>query len=100
MHDFTHRFALIFQSTFASAHSRSKSIFMLCNFRRYGTASWNHSATRRLLLSIAYLIFSFKAWHTGILGEIKAIRRFTQWFRRSSGLLFFILSAALFLFAQ
>ncbi|KAG5615314.1 hypothetical protein H5410_015138 [Solanum commersonii] len=24
MHDFTHRFALIFQSTFASAHSKSK----------------------------------------------------------------------------
>lgn len=27
MHDFTHRFALIFQSTFVSAHSRSKRFF-------------------------------------------------------------------------
>uniref|UniRef100_M1DX56 Uncharacterized protein n=1 Tax=Solanum tuberosum TaxID=4113 RepID=M1DX56_SOLTU len=40
------------------------------------------------------------AWHTGTLGENKAIRRLAQWFRRSSGLLFFGLSATLFLFAQ
>ncbi|KAG5630994.1 hypothetical protein H5410_002711, partial [Solanum commersonii] len=37
---------------------------------RYGVASWNYSATRRLLPFIANLIFSFRAQHTGILGEI------------------------------
>uniref|UniRef100_M1DG64 Uncharacterized protein n=1 Tax=Solanum tuberosum TaxID=4113 RepID=M1DG64_SOLTU len=31
MHDFTHRFALIFQSTLDSAHSRSKRSFKACN---------------------------------------------------------------------
>uniref|UniRef100_M1DEA7 Uncharacterized protein n=1 Tax=Solanum tuberosum TaxID=4113 RepID=M1DEA7_SOLTU len=36
----------------------------------------------------ADLILSFRAWHTGTLGEIVAIRRLTQWVRRSSGLLF------------
>ncbi|KAG5615903.1 hypothetical protein H5410_015727 [Solanum commersonii] len=77
----------------------SFSNFKHCNFGRYGTASWNRSATRRLLLSITYLIFSFRAWHTGTLGKTKAIRRLAQWLRQSSGLLFFIFSAALFLFA-
>ncbi|KAG5590265.1 hypothetical protein H5410_040779 [Solanum commersonii] len=32
--------------------------------------------------------------------EIKAIRRLAQWFRLSSGLLFFVLSVALFFFVQ
>ncbi|KAG5585081.1 hypothetical protein H5410_045515 [Solanum commersonii] len=32
---------------------------------RYGTASWNCSTTRRLLLFIANLTFSFRAQHTG-----------------------------------
>uniref|UniRef100_M1DHQ4 Uncharacterized protein n=1 Tax=Solanum tuberosum TaxID=4113 RepID=M1DHQ4_SOLTU len=67
---------------------------------RSSTASWNRSATRRLFLSIADLIFSFRAWHTGTLGEIMAIRQLAQWVRRSSGLLFFVLSTALFLFAH
>ncbi|KAG5630245.1 hypothetical protein H5410_001962 [Solanum commersonii] len=55
----------------------SFSNFKLYNFQRYDTASWNGLVTRRLLLSIAYLILSFKAWHTGTLGETKAIRRLT-----------------------
>ncbi|WMV25432.1 hypothetical protein MTR67_018817 [Solanum verrucosum] len=33
--------------------------------------------TRQLLLFTADLIFYFRAQHTGILGEIKAIRRLT-----------------------
>ncbi|KAG5571358.1 hypothetical protein H5410_061124, partial [Solanum commersonii] len=45
------------------------SIFKFCNFRRYSIASRNRSTTRRLLLSIADLIFSFRVWHTGALGE-------------------------------
>ncbi|WMV41546.1 hypothetical protein MTR67_034931, partial [Solanum verrucosum] len=49
------------------------SIFKFCIFGRYGTASRNHSVTRLLLLSITDLIFSFRAWHTGILGEAKAV---------------------------
>ncbi|KAG5599028.1 hypothetical protein H5410_030398 [Solanum commersonii] len=36
------------------------------------------SMTRRLLLSITDLIFSFRAWHNGTLGKIIAIRRLTQ----------------------
>ncbi|WMV40783.1 hypothetical protein MTR67_034168 [Solanum verrucosum] len=75
-------------------------IFMFCNFGRYGTASRNRSVTRRHLLSITDLIFSFRAWHTRTLGEAKAVRRFPQWVRRSSCLLFFVLSLALFPFAQ
>uniref|UniRef100_M1DYE8 Uncharacterized protein n=1 Tax=Solanum tuberosum TaxID=4113 RepID=M1DYE8_SOLTU len=64
------------------------------------TASRNRSATRRLLLYLADLIFSYRAWHTRTLGEIIVIRRLAQWIRRSTGLLFFVLSANLFLFAR
>uniref|UniRef100_M1DB01 Uncharacterized protein n=1 Tax=Solanum tuberosum TaxID=4113 RepID=M1DB01_SOLTU len=71
--------------------------FKFCNFRRYSTAS---QTVRRLLLSIADLIFSFKAWYTGTLCETMAIRRLAEWFRGSSSLLFFVLSATLFLFAH
>uniref|UniRef100_M1DZU0 Uncharacterized protein n=1 Tax=Solanum tuberosum TaxID=4113 RepID=M1DZU0_SOLTU len=56
-----------------------------------------HMSTR---FSIADLIFSFRVWHTGTLGEIIAIRRLAQWIRRSTSFLFFVLSAALFLFAH
>ncbi|WMV33287.1 hypothetical protein MTR67_026672, partial [Solanum verrucosum] len=45
-----------------------------CNFGRSNTASWNHSAIRRLLFSLANLIFSFRAWHTGTLGGLMATR--------------------------
>ncbi|KAG5595009.1 hypothetical protein H5410_036241 [Solanum commersonii] len=44
----------------------SFSNFTLCNFGRYGTALRNHLATHRLLISIAYLILSFRAWHYNI----------------------------------
>ncbi|WMV41067.1 hypothetical protein MTR67_034452, partial [Solanum verrucosum] len=47
--------------------------FKFCNFGRYRTASRNCLATRRLLISIADLIFSFRAWHIGTLGKTKAI---------------------------
>ncbi|KAG5630364.1 hypothetical protein H5410_002081 [Solanum commersonii] len=50
--------------------------FKFCNFGRYSTALRNYSPTRRLLLSIADLIFSFRAWYIGTLGETKAIRQF------------------------
>ncbi|KAG5615089.1 hypothetical protein H5410_014913, partial [Solanum commersonii] len=72
------------------------SIFKFYNFGRSSTASRNRSATPRLLRSITDLIFSFIAWHTGTLGEIMAIRRLPQWVRRSSGLLFFVLSVQQF----
>ncbi|KAG5571271.1 hypothetical protein H5410_061037, partial [Solanum commersonii] len=62
--------------------------------RRCGAALQNCSATRPLLLFIANLIFSFRDQHTGTLGEIKAVRWLSQWLRQSSGLLFFIISAA------
>uniref|UniRef100_M1D9K3 Integrase core domain containing protein n=1 Tax=Solanum tuberosum TaxID=4113 RepID=M1D9K3_SOLTU len=39
------------------------------------TALRNRSATRRLLIYLADLIFSFRAWHTGTLGETIAIKR-------------------------
>ncbi|KAG5619776.1 hypothetical protein H5410_004994, partial [Solanum commersonii] len=47
-------------------------------FGRYGTASQNRSTTRRLLLSIADLIFSFRAWHTRTLGKTMAVWQLTQ----------------------
>uniref|UniRef100_M0ZKF6 Uncharacterized protein n=1 Tax=Solanum tuberosum TaxID=4113 RepID=M0ZKF6_SOLTU len=68
-------------------------------FGRYGTPSRNRSVTRRLLISIVDLIFSFRARHTETLGKTMAIWRLAQWIRRSSGFLFFVFSAALFLFA-
>ncbi|WMV58516.1 hypothetical protein MTR67_051901, partial [Solanum verrucosum] len=60
-----------FQHLFALAFS----IFKFYNFGRYRIAWQNCSTTRRLLLSIADLIFSFRVWHTGALGETLAIRR-------------------------
>uniref|UniRef100_M1DM36 Uncharacterized protein n=1 Tax=Solanum tuberosum TaxID=4113 RepID=M1DM36_SOLTU len=46
------------------------------------------------------LDFLLRAFHTGTLGEIMVIRRLVQWVRRSSGLLFFVLSTTLFLCAH
>ncbi|WMV25325.1 hypothetical protein MTR67_018710, partial [Solanum verrucosum] len=46
----------ISDSPFGYFHRRfafALNIFKFCNFGRYGTASRNRSATRRLLLSIA-----------------------------------------------
>uniref|UniRef100_M1DHU8 Uncharacterized protein n=1 Tax=Solanum tuberosum TaxID=4113 RepID=M1DHU8_SOLTU len=48
--------------------------FKFCNVWRWSTASRNHSVTRRLLLYLSDSIFSFRAWHTGTLGETKAIQ--------------------------
>ncbi|KAG5605717.1 hypothetical protein H5410_027209 [Solanum commersonii] len=48
--------------------------FKLYNFGRYSTASRNYFVTHQLLLYLADLIFSFRAWHTGTLGETMAIR--------------------------
>uniref|UniRef100_M1DQV7 Uncharacterized protein n=1 Tax=Solanum tuberosum TaxID=4113 RepID=M1DQV7_SOLTU len=76
------------------------SIFAFWNIGRYSTASQNYSATRRLLFFIADLIFSFRVQHTGTLGEVKAIQRLAECVRRSSGLIFFVFSAVLFLFAM
>ncbi|KAG5619730.1 hypothetical protein H5410_004948 [Solanum commersonii] len=45
------------------------SIFAIWIIGRFSTASRNYSAIRRLLLFIADLIFSFRAQHTGTLGE-------------------------------
>ncbi|WMV08890.1 hypothetical protein MTR67_002275, partial [Solanum verrucosum] len=49
--------------------------FKLCNIGRWSTASRNHSATHRLLMYLIDSIFSFRAWHTGTLGETIAIQR-------------------------
>ncbi|KAG5590238.1 hypothetical protein H5410_040752, partial [Solanum commersonii] len=49
----------------------SFSIFAFWIIGRYSIALRNCSATRRLLLFIADLIFSFKAQHSGTLGEFK-----------------------------
>ncbi|KAG5586331.1 hypothetical protein H5410_046765 [Solanum commersonii] len=76
------------------------SIFAFWIIGQYSTASRNSLATCRLLLFIANLIFSFKAQYTGTLGEVKAIRRLAKCIRQSSGLLFFVFSAVLFLFAK
>ncbi|KAG5571671.1 hypothetical protein H5410_061437 [Solanum commersonii] len=84
MHAFTHRFAHIFQSTFVSTHSRSKS-----------TALRNYSAARRLLHFIANLIFPFRAQHTGTKGDLQADRRLANWAWRSSSLHFFVLFSRL-----
>ncbi|KAG5595621.1 hypothetical protein H5410_036853 [Solanum commersonii] len=65
MHVFTHRFARIFQSTIVLTQSRSKRSFQGLIVLQ------NCSATHRLLLFIADLIFSFRAQHTGTLGEVK-----------------------------
>ncbi|KAG5590361.1 hypothetical protein H5410_040875 [Solanum commersonii] len=75
-------------------------IFSAILFHFANTASRNCSATRRLLLFIADLIFSFRARHTRTLGKFKAFRRLTKCIRRSSSLLFFVFSAILFLFAK
>uniref|UniRef100_M1DWK6 Uncharacterized protein n=1 Tax=Solanum tuberosum TaxID=4113 RepID=M1DWK6_SOLTU len=50
-------------------------IFAFWIIGQYSTASRICSAMCRLLPFIANLIFSFKAQHTGTLGEVKAIRR-------------------------
>ncbi|KAG5590891.1 hypothetical protein H5410_041405 [Solanum commersonii] len=49
-------------------------------------------------LALAFNIFT--AQHTGTLGEVKAIRRLAESIRRSSGLLFFVFSTVLILFAK
>uniref|UniRef100_M1DMH4 Uncharacterized protein n=1 Tax=Solanum tuberosum TaxID=4113 RepID=M1DMH4_SOLTU len=49
--------------------------FKFCNIGRWSTASRHHSATRRLLFYLTDLIFFFRAWHTGTLGETIAIWR-------------------------
>ncbi|KAG5580643.1 hypothetical protein H5410_051270 [Solanum commersonii] len=49
--------------------------FRFCNVGRWNTTSRNHLATRRLLFYLADSIFSFRAWHTGTLGETIAIRK-------------------------
>ncbi|KAG5606010.1 hypothetical protein H5410_027502 [Solanum commersonii] len=81
----------------------------MCCEGSLGVVSWDHRctrrstlclATRRMLLFIVDLIFSFKAQHIGTLGEVKAIWRHAECIRRSSGLLFFVFSAILFLFAK
>uniref|UniRef100_M1DA58 Uncharacterized protein n=1 Tax=Solanum tuberosum TaxID=4113 RepID=M1DA58_SOLTU len=54
------------------------SILKFCNFGRSNTASRNHSAIRRLLLSLTDLVLSFRAWHTGTLGGQEAIRQLTN----------------------
>ncbi|WMV59044.1 hypothetical protein MTR67_052429, partial [Solanum verrucosum] len=76
------------------------SILKFYNFGRSNSASWNRSVTRQLLLSLADLIFSFRASHTRTLGEVLATQRFSHWIRRSTGLIFFVLSTSLFLFAR
>uniref|UniRef100_M1DK30 Uncharacterized protein n=1 Tax=Solanum tuberosum TaxID=4113 RepID=M1DK30_SOLTU len=58
-----------------------KEVFHLpkvCNFGQSNTASRNHSAILRLLRSLANLIFSSKAWHTGTLGGKIAIRQLAK----------------------
>ncbi|KAG5599494.1 hypothetical protein H5410_030864 [Solanum commersonii] len=106
MHNFTHMFTRIFQSTLTSAHSRSQRSFKDCNgaeckvVGRYGTASWNCLATRRLLHCIANLTFSFRAQRTGTKGDLQANRRLANWAQRSSGIHFFVLLSRLVPFCQ
>ncbi|KAG5599015.1 hypothetical protein H5410_030385 [Solanum commersonii] len=62
--------------SFGLLHRLSTFAFSISAFwiiGRYSTASQNYSVTRRLLLFIAELIFSFRAQYTGTLGEVKAI---------------------------
>ncbi|WMV41888.1 hypothetical protein MTR67_035273, partial [Solanum verrucosum] len=83
-------------SPFGQVHRLSAlafSILKFYNFGRSNTATRNYSATRRLLLSLVKLIFSFRAWHTRTLGEVMAIRRLAKGTRRSLGFHFFALSA-------
>ncbi|WMV13623.1 hypothetical protein MTR67_007008 [Solanum verrucosum] len=47
---------------------------MVCNFEQSNTASWNRSAIHRLLLFLANLVLSFRAWHTRTLGGQAAIQ--------------------------
>uniref|UniRef100_M1DB95 Uncharacterized protein n=1 Tax=Solanum tuberosum TaxID=4113 RepID=M1DB95_SOLTU len=69
----------------------SFSLFAFLVVERYGTASRNCSATRRLLHFIANLIFPFRAQHTRTKGDLQANRRLANRARRSSGLHFFVL---------
>ncbi|KAG5611392.1 hypothetical protein H5410_022673 [Solanum commersonii] len=76
----------------------------MCCERALDAVSRDRRSTRRSALWSIPSPFCFclqhlhvLARHTGTLGESKAIRRLAQRFRRSSGLLFFVLSTALFL---
>ncbi|KAG5615040.1 hypothetical protein H5410_014864 [Solanum commersonii] len=65
----------------------NRQLFQLTQDKK-STASRNFSTTCQLLLFNADLNFSFRAQHTGTLGEVKAIRQLAKFIRRSSGLPF------------
>uniref|UniRef100_M1D8D9 Uncharacterized protein n=1 Tax=Solanum tuberosum TaxID=4113 RepID=M1D8D9_SOLTU len=56
-----------------------------------GDLTLHRGITCRLLLSLANLIFSFRAWHIGTVGDMVAIRRLAKGTWRSPGLHFFLL---------
>ncbi|WMV50036.1 hypothetical protein MTR67_043421, partial [Solanum verrucosum] len=60
---------------------------------RHSTASWNCSATHRLLIFTTDLILSFRAQYTGTKGKDKTFWRLAERVRRFSDLHFFVLSA-------
>ncbi|WMV54257.1 hypothetical protein MTR67_047642, partial [Solanum verrucosum] len=69
------------------------SIFQVCNFGRSNSASRNHSTIHRLLISLADLVLSFRAWHTGTLGGQMATWPLAKYTWRSPDSLFFLLLA-------
>uniref|UniRef100_M1DUN6 Integrase core domain containing protein n=1 Tax=Solanum tuberosum TaxID=4113 RepID=M1DUN6_SOLTU len=73
------------------------SILKFCNFGRSNTASWNDSPTTPFSHQLG---FSFRAWHTGTLGEIVTIRRLAKGTWRSPGFHFSVLSALFIPFWQ
>lgn len=91
---------LIGDSLFPQFHRRFTLAFIICNIGRYSTTLKNHSENRQLILSIADLIFSFRACHPGRLGKTMAIKRLAQWLTRSLGLLYIVVSSTFFLLSH
>ncbi|WMV46816.1 hypothetical protein MTR67_040201 [Solanum verrucosum] len=56
------------EATWEIERDMRDNILKVYNFGRSILASRNHSAIRRLLLFVADLVLSFRAWHTGTLG--------------------------------
>ena len=66
------------------------------NFGRSNVTSQNHSMIRRLLLSMTYLVSSFRSWHTRTLGGQEVIWRLVKGTWRSPDFHFFVLLARIF----
>ncbi|KAG5585177.1 hypothetical protein H5410_045611, partial [Solanum commersonii] len=82
MHAFTHKFARIFQSTFVSAHSRSKRSFKACNRVECKCMSSHivYATSFDLIIVVHSCSFNYVNYssHRGLLGAVSRDRRYTR----------------------